>query len=90
MQAAGRISVCVQDTHPPYKYVSIEGPISIEPVQFERDVRPLALRYFGAERGEEYLASIGGAAGVAEDILVRVKPERWLTVDYSKLGPPQK
>jgi hypothetical protein len=90
LQAAGRISVCVQDPHPPYKYVSIEGPISIEPVQFERDVRPLALRYFGAEMGENYLASIGGAAGVAEDILVRVKPERWLSVDYSKLGPPQK
>ena len=87
LSSAVRISVCVQDPKPPYKYVSIEGPITIEPAQFERDVRPLALRYFGVEGGEDYLASIGGSAGVADDILVRLHPERWLSVDYSKLGP---
>ncbi len=90
LQAAERISVCVQDPRPPYKYVSIEGPISIEPVQFERDVRPMALHYFGPENGEKYLESIGGKEGVANDILVRVKPERWLTVDSSKLALSQK
>lgn len=88
LQAAERISVCVQDPRPPYKYVSVEGPIHIEAVHFERDVRPMALHYFGAEMGEQYLARIGGAAGVADDILVRVKPERWLTVDYAKLDQP--
>jgi hypothetical protein len=44
----------------------------------------MALRYFGPDVGEKYLESIGGAAGVQEDILVRITPERWLTVDYSK------
>jgi hypothetical protein len=87
LQAARRISVCVQDPTPPYRYVSVEGPASIEPVQYERDVRPMALHYFGPQRGEDYLASIGGSAGVVQDILVRVKPERWLTVDYRKLEP---
>jgi nitroimidazol reductase NimA-like FMN-containing flavoprotein (pyridoxamine 5'-phosphate oxidase superfamily) len=86
LRSAERISVCVQDPQPPYKYVSVEGPIRLEPVQFERDVRLLAFRYFGEEGGEGYLASIGGSAGVADDILVRLHPERWLTVDYSKLG----
>jgi hypothetical protein len=90
LAAAKRMSVCVQDPRPPYKYVSIEGPVSIEPVQFERDVCPMAFRYFGGEGGERYLESLGGAAGVADDILVRVRPERWLTVDYAKLGPPPK
>ena len=88
LQAAQRMSVCVQEPNPPYKYVSVEGPIHIEPVNFERDVRPMALRYFGEQRGEDYLASIGGSAGVVDDILVCLKPERWLTVDYSKLGYP--
>ena len=87
LHSAARISVCIQDSRPPYKYVSIEGPVSIEPVQYERDVRPMALRYFGMEGGEKYLTSIGGSAGVADDILVRLHPQRWLTVDYSKLGP---
>ena len=88
--SAKRMSVCVQDPRPPYKYVSIEGPVSIEPVQFERDVCPLAFRYFGGEGGQHYLESLGGAAGVADDILVRIQPERWLTVDYAKLGTPPK
>ncbi len=88
LQAAKRISVCVQDPKFPYKYVSVEGPIRIEPVDFERDVRAMALHYYGAEMGEQYLQMIGGPAGVANDILVRVKPERWLTVDYSKLELP--
>ncbi len=85
LRSAGRMSLVVQDPAPPYRYVSIEGPVTIEPVQYERDVRPLAYRYFGPEMGERYLASIGGSAGVASDILVRLTPERWLTVDYTKV-----
>ena len=82
-----RISICIMEPKPPYKYVTMEGPFSIEPVQYERDVRPMALHYFGPEGGEDYLKAIGGAAGVTEDILVRIHPRRWFTVDYSKLGP---
>jgi PPOX class probable F420-dependent enzyme len=85
LQAAGRISVCIQDPKPPYKYVSVEGPVSVEPINFERYVRPMAYRYFVPEMAESYLVDIGGEAGVANDILVRIRPERWLTVDYSKL-----
>lgn len=87
LAAASRISICIQEPKPPYKYVSIEGTFEIEPVQFERDVKPLAYRYFGEQRGEAYLKAIGGEAGVADDILVRIHPKRWLSVDYSKLGP---
>lgn len=81
------ISICIMDPKPPYKYISIEGTFSIEPVQFERDVRPMALHYYGPDRGERYLKTIGGADGVKNDILVRIHPEHWLTADYSKLGP---
>ncbi len=51
LESARRISVCVQDPQPPYRYVSVEGPVSIAPVDFEHDVRPMAYRYFGVERG---------------------------------------
>ncbi len=62
---AGRASLVVQNPQPPYQYVSVEGPITrLEPVQFERDLRPLAQRYLGAEAGERYLASLGGPAAV--------------------------
>ena len=49
----------------------------------------MAYRYFGPEMAGGYLASIGGSAGVAKDILARLHPERWLTVDYGKLGMPE-
>jgi nitroimidazol reductase NimA-like FMN-containing flavoprotein (pyridoxamine 5'-phosphate oxidase superfamily) len=47
---AGRFSLCVQTETPPYRYVSVEGPITaIEAVDVERDLRPLAHRYLGAK-----------------------------------------
>ena len=86
LRIAQRISLCVQDTTPPYyKYVSIEGPTTIQPVDLERDIHPMALRYFGAENGESYFADVARSDGWKNDILVRIVPERWLTVDYSKL-----
>lgn len=45
---AGRFSLCAQTERPPYKYVSVEGPIvSTEAADIERDLRPLARRYLG-------------------------------------------
>lgn len=83
LESAGRFSLCVQRETPPYKYVSVEGPIvAIEPSDRERDLRPLARRYLGPERGDQYVAST--ADDTDENVLVRMRPERWLTTDYSK------
>jgi hypothetical protein len=88
---AQRISFCVQDPTPPnYKYVSIEGPFTIQPVDLERDIHPMALRYYGPEHGEYLFADISKNDNWKDDILVCIKTERWLTVDYSKMGPPPK
>ena len=76
---AGRASLVVQNPEPPYQYVSVEGPIErIEPAQLERDVRPLAYRYLGPEAGERYLASIGGPAAGAGDLIVHLTPQHWI------------
>jgi hypothetical protein len=67
---------------PPYKYVSVEGPIvAVEAADLERDRRPLARRYLGTERGDRYIESTRDVVG---NVLVRMRPERWLTVDYAK------
>jgi uncharacterized protein len=88
LQRAGRFSLCVQTETPPYKYVSVEGPvIAIEPVDLERDERPLAHRYLGAQRGDRYIEKTRREAGHVENVLVRMRPERWLTVDYAKARP---
>ncbi len=85
LRAAGRASFCVQQETRPYRYVSVEGPVSIEPVQLERDVRALAYRYLGSEEGEKYVLQAGGSSAGSGDILVRLHPEHWISEDYSKM-----
>ena len=84
LRRAGRFSVCVQQETPPYKYVNAEGPVTIESIQLERDLRPLVHRYLGLEEGEQFIQRLGGESAGTGDILVRMKPERWLSEDYSK------
>jgi nitroimidazol reductase NimA-like FMN-containing flavoprotein (pyridoxamine 5'-phosphate oxidase superfamily) len=83
LAAAPRVSLCAQTESAPYCYVSVEGPVvHVGSVDRARDVRPLAHRYLGPELGEQYLAAT--AAGAAGEMLVRIRPERWLSVDYRK------
>jgi PPOX class probable F420-dependent enzyme len=77
--AAGRFTLCAQDENPPYKYVSVEGPVAIEDAT-EAERRELARRYLGAEGGDAYIAANPGGG----EIMLRMAPERWLTADYSK------
>ena len=84
LREAGRCSICVQQETPPYKYVSVEGPVAMEPIQLERDLRPLVYRYLGPEEGQAYIEGLGGDTAGTGDLLIRVKPERWRTLDFSK------
>jgi nitroimidazol reductase NimA-like FMN-containing flavoprotein (pyridoxamine 5'-phosphate oxidase superfamily) len=84
LRKAGRVGFCVQTESPPYQYVSIEGPVEIGAVDFERDMKEMAIRYLGQQMGEMYLATL--SADPEPSILVTIKPERWYSVDYSKLG----
>ncbi len=85
LQRAGRFSLCAQTETPPYKYVSVEGPITaMDAADLERDLRPLARRYLGAQGGDAYIAATREEH--TDNMVVRMRPERWLTVDYSKPG----
>jgi len=85
LEQAERFSLCAQSEQPPYKYVSVEGPIvSITASVLDRDERPLAHRYLGPEFGDRYIETTGGADARADNVLVKMRPERWLTVDYGK------
>jgi nitroimidazol reductase NimA-like FMN-containing flavoprotein (pyridoxamine 5'-phosphate oxidase superfamily) len=82
---AGRFSLCAQTETPPYQYVSVEGPImATEAADLERDLRPLAHRYLGADMGDRYIEHTRDAHEHAENMLIRMRPERWLTVDFAK------
>ena len=83
LEAAGRYSICAQVETGLYKYVSVEGPVvSTRSADLEKDLRPMARRYFGVEMGDQYVAGSGPDPGR----VYVMQPERWLTVDYAKMG----
>jgi general stress protein 26 len=85
IRRAGRITLCVQGTELPYRYVSAEGPITaIEDTVTVEQRRALASRYFGPDGADAYIASGPDATGRMVRILMR--PEHWLTRDYTKLS----
>jgi PPOX class probable F420-dependent enzyme len=81
---AGRVSLCVQDERPPYKYVSIEGPVVGSHPSTEEERREIATRYLGPEGAAAYIQATADLAAV--ESTYRVRPERWLTQDFSDLG----
>ena len=87
LKDAKRMGFCVQDETPPYRYVSIEGPITIEdsdPEGILEDTRKLAHRYLGVEAGDAYVVAQRDFFERSGPMRVRFKPERWLTFDASK------
>lgn len=81
LAAAGRMSLCAQDENPPYRYVTVEGPVEIEELD-PAERLAMARRYLGDEGGEQYVASNPDPA--SENVMIRMRPEHWLTVDYGK------
>lgn len=80
-----RVSLVAQSEAIPYQYVSVEGPVlAVEPADRERDARPMAQRYLGKELGDQYVAATSAERDAGETVVVRIRPERWLTVDYRK------
>jgi PPOX class probable F420-dependent enzyme len=79
IMAAGRLSLCAQDERPPYKYVTVEGPVVIEDAT-DAERLELARRYLGTEGGDAYLAAVPGGG----QVMIRMTPERWLSVDYGR------
>lgn len=84
LRSSGRASLIVQSEEVPYRYVSVEGPVSFGRPDPERDVRAMAIRYLGPEMGEVYLQMT--AAEQEGTVLVELRPERWRTVDYSRFA----
>ena len=77
--AAGRFSLCAQDEAPPYRYVTVEGPATMEPSDLAERTE-IARRYLGREEGDAWIA----ANPAIDDVTIRMTPERWQTADFGK------
>lgn len=84
LRTAGRASLSVQREEYPYAYVTVEGPVTFGEATQEQRIA-IAARYLGAEAGAGYVASTQDGEGGGDDVAITLTPERWLTVDYSKL-----
>ena len=80
LRAAGRATLVVQTETPPYKYVSVEGPVRLD--AGPHDEVAMATRYLGPELGKWYAESTAGVEGV---MVLRLVPEHWRTYDFAKL-----
>jgi PPOX class probable F420-dependent enzyme len=78
---AGRFSICAQDETLPYRYVTAEGPVAeIERAPTEDEALQITARYMPAEDAARWVADNLGP----DSLLVRMRPDRWLSADYGK------
>jgi nitroimidazol reductase NimA-like FMN-containing flavoprotein (pyridoxamine 5'-phosphate oxidase superfamily) len=85
LETARRFSLCVQTETPPYRYVSVSGPVvAIEPTSIDEALRPIARRYLGAEAGDAYTDEKAASTPADSRVRVRMRPNRWLSADYGK------
>ena len=57
IRAAGRFGVCAQDDSPPYRYVSVEGPVVSEEDLDPAERLTMARRYLGPAGGDRYVTA---------------------------------
>lgn len=79
LRAAGRATMTVQTEEPPYKYVSVEGPVTVERTQ--RDDLQMATRYLGPQLGQWYADN---NPSTDDSVLAVLTPEHWRTHDFGK------
>ncbi|OBJ48051.1 PPOX class F420-dependent oxidoreductase [Mycobacterium sp. 1423905.2] len=74
LQRDPRLVMCVDDPHPPYSFVQVQGVAQV--IDDQRDVLDIATRtggrYMGADRAEEF----GRRNAVPEEIVVRLRPTK--------------
>jgi PPOX class probable F420-dependent enzyme len=81
LREAGRMTLCAQDESPPYRYVSVEGPVALEELD-PGERLAMARRYLGTEGADWYVAS--NPDPDHENVIFRMTPEHWVSVDYGK------
>ena len=78
-----RVALSLDDPHPPYRFVSIEGVASID--EHAPDLREWATRIAARYVGEEEVDAYGQRNSVEGEWLVRVTPSR-LTSESNVIG----
>ncbi len=83
IERAGMVSLCVQREELPHRYATIEGTVvgTDRPPAAEQ-MLPIARRYLPEEAAQGFIALERNRPGT-ELVLYTVRPDRWLTADFS-------
>lgn len=80
IEKAGAVTLVVQREELPYQYVVVEGTVVETTKPTPLDVREaIAIRYLGEEGGRAFVRNLE----VGDSVLFTVRPDRWLTADFS-------
>jgi len=80
---AGRFSRCVQTETPPYKYASVEVPSCLVKRGYRARSAPPRPSLSGRKNGDR-CEETRNLPTHSDNLLIRMRPQRWLTTDYSK------
>ncbi len=83
IQAAGRFTLMVDRLEPTIRYVSVEGPVVETVAATEEDLREISARYLPPEKVDGYVAYASADHG--EQVIVRMRPERWVSSDLGSV-----
>jgi PPOX class probable F420-dependent enzyme len=74
LQRDPRVAICVDDPHPPYSFVQVQGTatLSDDPQEVLDIATRTGARYMGADRAEEF----GRRNAVPGEVAVRVRPTK--------------
>jgi hypothetical protein len=81
IDAAGRVSLMVDEAGARVRYVSVEGPVVRTEPRSADVVRTMAARYLPPERVDAYVEFALAEHG--EQVVYHVRPERWLSADLT-------
>ncbi|ALV31545.1 pyridoxamine 5'-phosphate oxidase family protein [Streptomyces sp. CdTB01] len=84
IRAAGRFSLLVQRTSPTTRYVSVEGPVADVAEGSGALHREMAGRYLSGEALDAFATF--AEAELADHVVVRMRPEHWLSADLGAVG----
>lgn len=80
IEQVGAVTLVVQREELPYQYVVVEGTVIDAATPSPLPQREaIAIRYLGEEGGRAFAANMDGASSV----LFTIRPDRWLTADFS-------
>lgn len=82
IRVARRFSLCAQSESPPYRYVSVEGPVvAVEDGLDRAEWEAIAHRYLDRDTAVAYLRA--NRNQLDEYLTFRMRPQRWRTADFT-------